>query len=116
VGGPIVADEPPPPGEYPDDSSFFDIAPIDPPPVEIESDLMENEVILGKGTEAISSDGHKVGDVVEVDLGDMGLVEAVTVAEGFIFRERASFPLAEINEFGTDKVHLRLTRAQTEGR
>jgi hypothetical protein len=114
VGGPVIADEPPPPGEYPNSSSFFDIAPIDPPPVEIESDLEENEVLLGRRTDAVSSDGHRLGEVVQAELGDMGLVEAVTVSEGIISREHATFKLSDIDEFGTNKVHLRLTRAQAE--
>jgi hypothetical protein len=116
VGGPIYADTPAVAGEYPDDSSFFDIAPLDPPVVEIESNLGENEVVLGKETHAVSSDDQRLGTVVGFELGDMGLVESVTIAEGFIFKERSTFPLAEIGEFGTNAVHLRLTRAAAEAR
>ena len=111
VGGPIYADAPPAPGDYPDSGSFFDIAPLDPPAVEIESNLGENEVVLGKGTRAISSDQHHLGDVVAFELGEMGLVESVTVSEGLIFKERSTFAFADIDEFGTDAVHLRLTKA-----
>jgi hypothetical protein len=116
VGGPIYADTPPIPGDYPDNSSFFDIAPLDPPAVEIESNLGENEVVLNKGTRALSSDHHHVGDVVAFELGEMGLVEGLTVSEGLIFKERSTFALTDIDEFGTDTVHLRLTRAAAEGR
>ncbi len=116
VGGPIVADTPSLPGEYPDNSSFFDIAPIDPPPVEIFSNLGENEVRLGKGTDVLSSDGHKVGDAIAFALGDMGLVEQVTVSEGLLHRERATFALADIGEFGTGKIHLRLSKSDAEQR
>jgi uncharacterized protein YrrD len=116
VGGPVIADGEAIPGDYPDSKSFFDIAPIDPPPVEIESSLSENEVILGKRTDAFSADEHKLGDVVAVELGDMGTVEAITVSEGLIFKERAVFPLAEIDEFGTNAVHLRLNRTEANAR
>ncbi len=116
VGGPVYADPPAVPGRYPDESSFFEIAPIDPPPVEILSNLGENEVILGDDTHAISSDDHKVGKVVALQLGDREVVEGITVSEGFIFKERADFSLAEIDEFGTDEVHLKLTRDQAEAR
>jgi uncharacterized protein YrrD len=116
VGGPVVADGGAVPGEYPDSKSFFDLAPIDPPPVEIESSLGENQVILGKGSDAFSADGHKLGDVVALELGDMGTVEGVTVSEGFIFKERKDFPLAEIDEFGTNAVHLRLNHAEADAR
>jgi hypothetical protein len=116
VGGPVMASEPSVPGEYPDESSFFEIAPLDPPPVEIESNLGENEVRLDKGADAMSKDGHKVGEVVGFELGDMGRVDQITVSEGFILKHQASFPLAEIGEFGTNAVHLRLSRSDAEKR
>jgi uncharacterized protein YrrD len=116
VGGPVIADAPPAPGEYPVDDSFFDPAPLSPPPVEVFSNLGDNEVILGRGTDAISKDDHKLGDVVAMDLGERGVVEAIVVSEGFIFQERTTFPMSAIEEFGTDKVHLNLTRAEAESR
>lgn len=116
AGGPVYADTAAVPGDYPDNDSFFEVAPIDPPPVEVESNLGENEVVLGKSTHAISTDDHKLGEVVAFTLGDMGLVDAITVSEGLIFKERSSFSLSDIDEFGTDAVHLRLTRSGAEGR
>lgn len=116
VGGPVYADPPAAPGRYPDASSLFDIAPIDPPPVEIFSNLGENEVILGDDSHAISSDHHKVGKVVALRLGDREVVDAITVSEGFMFTRRTDFSLADIAEFGTDEVHLTLTKAQAESR
>jgi uncharacterized protein YrrD len=111
VGGPVYADPPAAPGTYPDDGSFFDIAPVDPPPVEVESNLGPNQVILGLRTEVMSSDNHKLGEVNAVILGDRDVVEGIDVSEGFIFKERSSFDLSDIAEFGTNVVHLRLTRA-----
>ena len=116
VGGPLYADTPPAPGDYPDSGSFFDVAPLDPPAVEVESNLGENEVVLGKGTQAISSDHHHLGEVVAFELGEMGLVEGVTVSEGLILKERSTFALADIEEFGTDAVHLGLTKSAAEAR
>lgn len=116
VGGAIFADSPPAPGDYPDDSSFFEIAPLDPPVVEVKSNLGENEVVLGKGTHALSSDHHALGEVIAFALGDMGLVESITVSEGLVFKEHSAFPLSEIDEFGTDAIHLRLTKAAAEAR
>lgn len=116
VGGPVYADPPAAPGRYPDDSSFFDIAPIDPPPVEIFSNLGENEVILGDDSHAISSDHHTIGKIVALRLGDRDIVEGITVSEGFMFTRRTDFALPDIAEFGTDEVHLTLTKAQAESR
>ena len=116
VGGPVYADPPAVPGRYPDESSFFEIAPLDPPPVEVLSNLGENEVVLGDDTHAISSDNHKVGKVIALSLGEREVVVGITVSEGFIFKERTEFTLADIDEFGTDEIHLTLTRDQAEAR
>jgi uncharacterized protein YrrD len=116
VGGRVYADNEAASGKYPDDSSFFEIAPLDPPVVEIESNLGENEVVLGKETHAISSDHERLGNVIAFELGDMGLVDSITVSEGLIFKERSTFPLTEIEEFGTNAVHLGLTRSVAEAR
>ena len=91
VGGPIYADMPAPSGEYPDESSFFEIAPLDPPVVEVESNLGQNEVVLGSETHASSSDHERLGNVTAFELGDMGLVESITVSEGLIFKEWKAF-------------------------
>lgn len=116
VGGPVIASDPAVPGEYPNDPSFFDIAPIDPPPVEIESNLGENEVRLGKGSDVISADGHKIGDATEFELGDMGLIESITVSEGLLLKHTQQFTLAEIKELDSNAIHLRVTREEAEKR
>ena len=92
VGGPIYADPPAAPGRYPDDSSFVEMAPIDPPPVEIFSNLGPNEVLLGDDTHAISSDDHKVGKVVALTLGDRQVVEASPSPKASSSRSEPTFP------------------------
>lgn len=116
VGGPVYATEPSVPGAYPDQSSFFEIAPLDPPPVEILSNLGENEVGLRSGTHAISSDHHTVGEVVAFALGDMGLVESITVSEGLIRKSEMILPLADISEFGSNAIHLRISKDEAASR
>jgi uncharacterized protein YrrD len=116
VGSPVYADIEEPAGRYPDDSSFFDVAPSDPPVVEVESNLGENEVVLRKETDAISSDQERLGNVIAFELGDMGLIESVSVSEGLVFKERSTFSLTEIEEFGSNAVHLRVTRSDAEAR
>ena len=116
VGGRVYADPPTASGEYPDESSFFELAPLDPPVVEVESNLGQNEVVLGSETHAISRDHERLGTVTAFELGDMGLVESITVSEGFIFKERHAFPLNEIDEFGTNAVYLSLTKSAAEAK
>lgn len=114
VGGPVVADQPAAPGEYPDNSSFFELAPIDPPPVEIESNLGENDVKLRKGTDVLSSDRHKIGEVAGFDLGDMGLIERLYVSEGLIFKKSETFALSQIGEIDSNAIHLTVSREEAE--
>ena len=114
VGGQVYADTPATPGAYPDESSFFELAPLDPPVVEVESNLGQNEVVLGSETHAISSDHERLGSVTAFELGDMGLVESIAVSEGLIFKGQRTFPLNEIDEFGTNAVHLGLSRSAAE--
>jgi uncharacterized protein YrrD len=114
VGGPVYADVSGVPGQYPNDSSFFDLAPIDPPVVEVESNLDESDVILSGKTEVLSSDGEKIGHVKALSLGSFGTVESMTVSGGFRGREHGSFPLADITDLGSSSVRLRFSRAQAE--
>ena len=116
IGGQVYADTPATPGAYPDESSFFELAPLDPPVVEVESNLGQNEVVLGSETHAISRDHERLGTVTAFELGDMGLIESITVSEGFIFKERHAFPLNEIDEFGTNAVYLGLTKSAAEAK
>jgi hypothetical protein len=114
VGGPVYAAGPATPGDYPDDSSFFDIAPIDPPVVEVESNLGENAVILDGKTDVLTRDNETLGRVKGLSLGSFGTIESLTVGEGLLSRERATFLLANITDLGSDRVRLGLTRAEAE--
>jgi uncharacterized protein YrrD len=115
VGGPVYAAGAAVPGEYPYDSNFFDVAPIDPPPVEVESNLGENSVILDGKTDVVASDGSRLGRVKALTLGSMGVVEALVATEGLFDKERATFPLRTITDFGSERVRLGLTKAEAEG-
>jgi uncharacterized protein YrrD len=114
VGGPVYAAGPATPGDYPNDSSFFDVAPIDPPVVEVESNLGENAVILDGKTDVLTRDNETLGRMKGMSLGSFGTIESLTVGEGLLARERATFPLASITDLGSDRVRLDLTRAEAE--
>jgi uncharacterized protein YrrD len=115
VGGPVYAAGPATPGDYPYDSNFIDVTPIDPPVVEVESNLSENAVILDAKTDVLTKDDETLGRVKGVSLGSFGTIESLGVTEGFLARERATFPLASITDLGSDRVRLGLTRAEAEG-
>jgi sporulation protein YlmC with PRC-barrel domain len=113
VGGPVLTDAsaggPGSPG-----GDFFDVAPIDPPTVQVESNLLFSEAVLHRGSDVVSSDGHKIGTLDEASLGDLGIVEALVVRAGFLFHHDLRIPVSEVAEFGTDRVHLKITKDAAE--
>ena len=106
VGGPVIVDDVGPASDYPDNEGLIDVAPIDPPPVEVQSNLLETEVVLHKGADVVSADGHKVGDLAAVETGDRGTVERLTVRSGFIFTDDREIDGAAVREFDDDRVVL----------
>jgi hypothetical protein len=113
VGGPVLTDAsaggPGSPG-----GDFFDVAPIDPPTVQVESNLLFSEAVLHRGSDVVSSDGHKIGTLDEASLGDLGIVEALVVRAGFLFHHDLRIPVSEVADFGTDRVHLKITKDAVE--
>ena len=115
VGGPLLADTAQTgPGVAGD--SFFDLAPIDPPTLQVESNLLESEALLRHGSDVVSSDGHKVGTLDEVAFGDLEAVAGLVVRAGFLFHHDLRLPISAVAEFGTDKVYLNVTKDEAERR
>ena len=75
----------------------------------------ENEVVLGKETHAISSDHERLGNVIAFELATWGWSTQSRSLRDHL-QERSTFPLTEIEEFGTNAVHLGLTRSVAEAR
>ncbi len=115
VGGPVLADASDTGPGYPG-GDFFDVAPIDPPTVQVESNLLFSEVVLSHGSDVVSSDGHKVGALDEATVGELGIVDALVVRAGFLFHHDLRIPVSDVADFGTDKVHLKIAKDEAERR
>ncbi len=113
VGGPVLADTSDTGPGYPG-GDFFDLAPIDPPTVQVESNLLFSEAVLHRGSEVVSSDGHKIGTLDEASVGELGILEALTVRAGFLFHHDLRIPVAEVADFGTNRLHLKITKDAAE--
>lgn len=113
VGGPVMVDFPQTGMGYPG-GEFLDPAPIDPPRLEVVSNLLTTEVMLRKGSDVVAADGHKVGDLDEVDLDSDAHVEAIVVRAGFLFHHDLRLPAGEISEFDDNKVRLRVSKDAAE--
>lgn len=113
VGGPVMVDNPDTGMGFPG-GGMYDMAPIDPPRLEVLSNLNSNEVILRKGTDVIASDYNKVGTVDEIQTGDRGAISGFVVRAGGLFGHDVAIPITAVKEFGTDKVRLTIDRAAAE--
>ncbi|MBA3414511.1 MAG: PRC-barrel domain-containing protein [Chloroflexia bacterium] len=113
VGGPVLTDASDTGPGYPG-GDLFDIAPIDPPVVQVESNLLFSEAVLHRGSDVVSSDGHKVGTLDEATVGELGIVEALVVRAGFLFHHDLRIPVVEVADFGTNRIHLKITKDAAE--
>lgn len=114
VGGPIFYENPTTGAGYPGGGGLFDPAPIDPPPLEVESNLETNEVMLRKGAEVVGADGDKVGTVDEVLTGDREAVTGFVVKSGFLFKHDVHIPMEWVKEIDDQRVHLSVTADEAE--
>lgn len=113
VGGPVMVDDPDTGMGMPGGGAY-DMAPINPPRLEVLSNLNTNEVILRKGTDVIASDYHKVGTVDEIQTDDRGPISGFVVRAGGLFGHDVAIPISAVKEFGTDKVRLTIDRDAAE--
>lgn len=113
VGGPVMYADTTPTDGFPG-KDLFDTAPLDPPTVEIMSNLNTNEVMLHKGSDIVSKDQHKIGDLDGLATSDFGAVESIEVREGFIFKHSLRIPVGSISEFDKDKIHLLISKEEAE--
>jgi len=97
---------------YRDDTPFFSNAPLAPPDVEVESNLPENATRLGTGTSVVSSDGHKLGTVEDVEYNPEGDLTGFIVKAGFLFHHDVDVPASWIESVTSDEVKLRVTADQ----
>lgn len=116
VGGMVFHDNPGAGADYPGTGTVFDPALIDPPPVEVRSNLAETEVMLGKGSNVVGAGGHKVGTVDEVFAGDRDGIDAFLVWAGFLFKHDVRIPIAWVAEVDDERVRLNVTADEAERR
>ena len=100
---------------YTSRAPFFAEAPVNPPEVEVKTNLPERSVRIGHGTDVVGSDGKKIGTVDEVDYTEDGEVDGFVVKAGFLFHHDVRIPGDWINEVNGDLVTLTVPANQAEG-
>lgn len=99
---------------YPGTGSYFDPAPINPPPLEPASNVPETDTIIDEGTDVIGSNGEKLGTVGEVAFGSDGQLEAFIVKAGLLFKHDVRVSADQIAEIGADHVRLTITADEAD--
>jgi uncharacterized protein YrrD len=83
--------------------------------VETERNIPDYTVSLKEGSDVVSADGEKVGDVSQVFIDpDTDQVTHFLISEGFLFREKKLVPVHWVSEVAEDKVHLAVDSALLE--
>lgn len=92
--------------------SPMEAAPVDPAPMEQQSNLPPGTVTIHEGTDVIDVDGEKIGTVGEVIYDDNEQIEAIIVEEGVLFSDHVRIPVDWIA--GTAHDHILINRSGKE--
>jgi uncharacterized protein YrrD len=95
-------------GSHPASRSLLESAPVDAPPIEIRSNLPDDALLVGTGTDVISSDGRKLGRVKDVIYAD-GIFTDLVIHSGTIHHHEFSVSAEEIESVTPAHVRLRIT-------
>ena len=107
VSGPVAYG----PGSYgsPASQPFFRIAPIGTIVTETVSDVSEEDVAVGKGTEVRGSDGKSIGHIHDVVYDDNDEITAFVVQSGHLFHKQAEVPVTTVEGIAHDHLRLNVT-------
>jgi uncharacterized protein YrrD len=83
--------------------------PMDTTVVENISNLPEQDVVVGSGSDVIGADGKKVGTVDRVLYGDDGILRGVVVKAGFVFKHDVTIPGDWVAELDEGRIRLNVT-------
>ncbi len=114
--GQLLYDAPSTGRGYPGTGSFFDPAPINPPPLQNQSNAPEADVMIGEGTDVVGSNGDKLGTIGDVMFGADGRLEAFVVKAGLLFKHDVRVSADQIAEIASDHVRLNITADEAKRR
>ena len=69
-------------------------------------------VVIGKGADVVAADGQHVGNVAEVEYGDDGSLETVTVQTGLLRHHRFTVQADQIAAIGDEEMVLNVPAGQ----
>jgi uncharacterized protein YrrD len=99
---------------YPGTEGFFEVAPIDGVNGRPESNLSEDDVVVGEGAEVVSADDHKLGHVHAAQYDDAGVLTGIVVRSGVLHKHDIPIPAAWIDDTGAFHVRLNVSAVEVE--
>lgn len=82
--------------------------------LEIESNLPEDALLIGRGTDVLDREGKKIGAIGEVETNEDGEVVAFVVRAGLLFHHDIRIPIDWVSSVTEEAVHLRLSADEVE--
>lgn len=99
---------------YPGTDGFFEVAPVDGVIGKPESNLSEDDVVVGPGAEVVSADHQKLGHVRAAQYDDTGVLTGLVVRSGVFHKHDVAIPAVWIDETGAHRVRLNVPAAEVE--
>lgn len=99
---------------YPAPDTPMQPAPADTPPLEVDSNLPEADVMISEGTKVVDRSGEGIGKVDEVLYGNDNQVRGFIVKAGMIFKHDVRVPVDTVDEFTPDQIKLSCSAEEAE--
>ena len=100
---------------YPGSATLWPAGSYYPVPTSVQVNAPPGTVGLREGMEVVSNDGHKVGTIDSIRVGDAsGDVTAIVVKHGFILTHDTEFPISDVRDVDDERVVLGLSRDEVK--
>lgn len=91
------------------------LEPVVPAPPK-RTDLPDNDVMVGRGTDVLSADGKKLGEVDEVLADDQGQLSGIVIRSGILIHHQQRIPIDWIADIGARDIRLKFSADEAAAR
>jgi hypothetical protein len=94
---------------YSGQDPFGGAAPVAAPETTLASTISSRDTVITAGTDVISSDDKKIGDVGDVNYGPDGRLVEIVIRAGFLLHHDLAVPVSSIASVGRRHVRLKVS-------
>lgn len=99
---------------YEDRALLIEEAPIDPPEVQVDTNMPPNASMIDRGSKVIDSKGDDIGSVEEVNYNDDGDLVSMVVRTGHLLHHDYEIPGSVVASVSDEHVHLTISGDEVE--